>query len=144
MGDPYLDSLPTEVDRWSSSIPPGDPLRDVLLHVLLEAAWRNKGVTIGRATLPLAASEIVAASPRALELLGYPDVRAYAVAVRKHGFVYSGDVAVVEQHIRTKSPTAYDVSLLTGDGRGYQRLRLQGWTFNVDRTPYRVVLIWPP
>jgi hypothetical protein len=60
------------------------------------------------------------------ELLGYPDVRAYAVAVRKHGFVYSGDVAVVEQHIRTKSPTAYDVSLLTGDGRGYQRLRLQG------------------
>ncbi len=144
MRDQYLERLPDAVDRWSSVIPPGDPLRDVLLHVLLEATIHNTGITLGRARLPVNTSEIVEASPRALELLAYPSVDAYAAAVRKDGFIYPGDLPVVAQHIRTRSATAYDASLLRGDGSGYRRLRLQGWTFKMDRTDYRIVLIWPP
>lgn len=144
MADPYLDSLATTVDRWSSFVPAGDPLRDALIYILLEATFHNKGITIGRAALPITSSMVIAASPRALELLAYPSVAAYAAAVKRPGFIFADDIVVVEQHIRTKSTTAYDASLLRGDGSGYRRLRLQGWSFLVDRKSYRFVLVWPP
>jgi hypothetical protein len=144
MADPYLDGLSTSVDRWSSYVPAGDPLRDALLHVLIESAINGKGVTIGRVAESITQSEIVAASPRALELLGYPSVAAYAAAAKRDSFIYRGDTPVVRQKHRNKHPDIYDASLLRGDGGGYERFRLQGWSFLVDRTHYRVVLIWRP
>jgi len=140
----YIDDLHLRVARHAGLIHVGVDQLEALLYAIVKVAGENAGLALSFATVPVGNTEILFASPRLLTLLVYPDLAAYQAAVAVPGFVDPADIEVVENHIRHRSSQPYDAGLLRGNGAGYRRLRIQGFTLEVPSSGvYRLSLFTP-
>lgn len=135
-GNATLDALSDAADGYVGVTTDATKIRDWLLY----AALQDLALVVSKAAVPVGTTQVLYTNQQLRTLLKYPDTATYAAAVQAAGFVDPADVAVVERHIRHGSSATYDARLLKGDGSGYRKCRLQGFTFGIGTEVFRISL----
>ncbi len=126
----WWDELETQVSRHAGVIQ-GDDILQAMSWLASELSEPNTGFVSSIPTVPLTGTEVLKVNAALLNLLNYPDPAAYQAALSGGSFVHADDLDIVTAHVTWKSSAVYDARLLKGDGSGYKKCRIQGFSFLV-------------
>jgi len=140
-GDEYLDSLRLKIGWHRGVITAGEPLREALLFVLLEA-MDGAGVLITSPLPELVGSEVLAVNDAYLDILKYDSQEQYQEALSNDPeLIHPNDLDMATLHVRHKSSIPYCVRIKRGDENKYRRCQVIGFTMSVNDAEYRLAVL---
>ena len=140
--DAVLDSLAPTTGGFVGPLPSGDSTARYQLYALLKAA-DDAGVVITHPAAPPLGTVILAASPKALDLLNASSVQVLALAWATADFVHPDDEPVWDDHALHRSSAIHGCRLKKANG-GYIDLLVQAASIIVSGEEYRIFLLRTP